>query len=213
MSVVLSLDDRLDSILYQDVFLNLFPLLYSKNSLVLEMRLYSKRLYIRQIKKCDQGIYMKKTNAIRLLEQAKIDFELIEYQYDPENLDVAKIAADNELKLAKIYKTLIAKGDKTGPLVAVVPGDHSLSLKKLAGLSGNKKIALLRAKDLQKTTGYVRGGCSPIGLRKALPVYIDERAIQLDQLFVNAGTRGLLFGCAPKALQSLAKAELGDICQ
>lgn len=156
---------------------------------------------------------MKKTNAIRLLEQAKINFELIEYHYDPENLDVAKIALDNKLDLTKIYKTLIAKGDKTGPLVAIVPADQNLSLKKLAGLSGNKKIALLPVNDLQKNTGYVRGGCSPIGLRKALPVYMDEGAMQLNKLFVNAGTRGLLFGCTPKALQTLAKAELGDICQ
>lgn len=156
---------------------------------------------------------MKKTNAIRLLEQAKVDFQLIEYTYDPENLDVAKIAADNGLELAIIYKTLIAKGDKTGPLVAVLPGDQSLSLKKLASLSGNKKIALLPIKDLQKTTGYVRGGCSPIGLRKALPVYMDQRAAELEQLFVNAGTRGILFGCHPSKLQHIAKAKLGDICQ
>jgi Cys-tRNA(Pro)/Cys-tRNA(Cys) deacylase len=156
---------------------------------------------------------MKKTNAIRILEQAKVDFQLIEYQYDPENLDVAKIAMDNELELAIIYKTLIAKGDKTGPLVAVVPGDQSLSLKKLAGLSGNKKIALLPIKDLQKTTGYVRGGCSPIGLRKTLPVYIDQRALALEQIFVNAGTRGLLFGCTPNTLINLSQATTADICQ
>ena len=109
---------------------------------------------------------MTKTNALRLLDKANISYRLIAYTYDAENLDVAKIAADNQLALGQVYKTLVCTGDKTGPIVVIVPGDESLDVKALAQVSGNKKIALLPLKDLTSTTGYVRGGCSPLGMNK-----------------------------------------------
>lgn len=143
---------------------------------------------------------MSKTNAVRLLDKAKIDYRLVNYQYDAENLDVAKIAQDNDLALAQVYKTLVCKGDKTGPLVAVVPGDCQLSLKALAKQSGNKKIALLALSELTKTTGYMRGGCSPLGMKKNYAVYIAEQALDWDEILINAGARGVLFATNPKML-------------
>ncbi len=154
---------------------------------------------------------MKKTNAIRLLQQKKVTFDRIEYTYDSENLNVQKIAEDNGLTLTHIYKTLVLKGDKTGVFVALVAGDASLSLKKMAAVSQNKKVAMLAVKDLQKHTGYVRGGCSPIGMKKQYSVYISEEAKDLEKLYINAGTRGLLVGLVPKDLYNLAQAEWVEI--
>jgi len=143
---------------------------------------------------------MTKTNALRLLDKAGIAYRLVEYQYDAEDLDVAKIAADNGLELAQVYKTLVCQGDKTGPLVAVVPGDAQLDLKALALASGNKKIALAPLAALTALTGYVRGGCSPIGMKKDFPVILDEDADYWDEILINAGARGLLFGANPIGL-------------
>lgn len=137
---------------------------------------------------------MAKTNALRLLDQKKIPYRIVAYTYDPENLDVAKIAADNQLQLGQIFKTLVCKGDKTGFIIAIVPGSQQLDLKQLAKASGNKKTALLPLKDLTKTTGYLRGGCAPLGMKKNYPIFIDESAKEWDEILVNAGARGILFG-------------------
>jgi Cys-tRNA(Pro)/Cys-tRNA(Cys) deacylase len=143
---------------------------------------------------------MTKTNALRLLDKSGVAYRLVEYQYDAEDLDVAKIATDNGLELAQIYKTLVCQGDKTGPLVAVVPGDAQLDLKALAQVSGNKKIALTPLATLTALTGYVRGGCSPIGMKKDFPVILDEDADYWDEILINAGARGILFAADPTAL-------------
>lgn len=154
---------------------------------------------------------MKKTNAIRLLQQKKITFDAVNYVYDSENLNVSKIAEDNNLALEQIYKTLVLEGDKTGIIVALVAGNQSLSLKKIASISNNKKVAMLAVKDLQKHTGYVRGGCSPIGMKKQYPVYISEEAKNLEKLYINAGTRGILVGLAPNDLYDLAQAKWAEL--
>ena len=143
---------------------------------------------------------MEKTNAIRILDKRKIKYEIIKYTYDPENLNVAKIAEANNMDVAMIYKTLVAKGDKTGILVAVVSGDAALDLKALAKASRNKKIALIPVKEIQGITGYIRGGCSPLGMKKAYPVFIDESAIEWEEILINAGSRGTLFGCSADEL-------------
>jgi len=156
---------------------------------------------------------MKKTNALRQLAKHKIPFDIINYQYDPENLSVEKIANENGLILQQIYKTLVVKGDKTGIVVALIAGHQSLSLKKLAKYSSNKKMALTAVKDLQALTGYIRGGCSPIGMKKQYPIYIDEMAKTQEKIYVNAGTRGILFGCSPEALKELCKATWVDIAE
>lgn len=156
---------------------------------------------------------MKKTNAIRLLIQQEIDFEVVAYTYASEDLSVTTIAEENGLALESIYKTLVVKGDKTGVVVALVAGHQVLSLKKLADASGNKKMALLPIQELPKQTGYIRGGCSPIGMKKDLPVFIDQQAQQHQQIYVNAGKRGLLFACSPMDLQLVSAAQWADIAK
>lgn len=150
---------------------------------------------------------------MRLLEKHKAAYEIIEYTYDPENLDVAKIAADNQLELGAIYKTLVVKGDKTGVWVAVVPGDKSLSLKAMAQASNNKKVAMVAVKEIQGLTGYIRGGCSPLGMKKDFPVVIDKGAQSLQTIFVNAGQRGILVGMHPHDLQEVTKAIWAEISE
>ena len=152
-----------------------------------------------------------KTNAVRLLDQQAIPYRLVAYDYDPKDLDVARIARDNGLELAQVYKTLVCKGDRTGPLVAVVPGDRLLDLKKLAAASGNKKCALLEMSALLATTGYQRGGCSPLGMKKDLPTYLDERAGEWPEILVNAGAKGLLMGLAPDDLEEASGLRRADL--
>lgn len=155
---------------------------------------------------------MAKTNALRLLDQKKITYRIVEYAYDAENLDVAKIASDNGLELEQVFKTLVCKGDKTGVLVTIVSGDQQLDLKKAAKASGNKKIALLLLSDLTKTTGYLRGGCSPLGMKKNYPVFMDNAAGNWDEILINAGERGTLFGVDPMALVANFKFIWAEIC-
>ena len=153
----------------------------------------------------------KKTDALRLLDARKIPYETVAYQYDADDLSVEHIASDNGLQLERIFKTLVAKGDKYGIAVAVVPGDKTLDFKALAKASGNKKIALIPVKDIQEVTGYIRGGCSPIGMKKDYPVYLDTSALAYDVIYVNAGQRGLLAGLSPQALKQAAAAEVAEI--
>lgn len=156
---------------------------------------------------------MKKTNAIRWLDRFHFPYELLPYTYDPEHLDVEHIAASNNLDAAQVFKTLVCIGDKTGPVVAVIPGNKQLVLKSFAQLSGNKKVAMAPMKDLQILTGYIRGGCSPLGMKKKFPVYIDRAATELACVYVNAGTRGLLFGMAPEDLATVAEGAFGEIAE
>lgn len=154
---------------------------------------------------------MKKTNAIRILDRAKIKYDLIEYQYDPEKLDVGHLAKNNGLDVRLVYKTLVAKGDKTSIIVAVIAGNSTLDFKKLAKVSRNKKITLIAVKDLLATTGYIRGGCSPIGMKKAFPVFVDAQAEQEHQIYINAGTRGILVGLNPTDLLKLTQSNYENI--
>ncbi|MDC0231299.1 Cys-tRNA(Pro) deacylase, partial [Aureispira] len=154
---------------------------------------------------------MKKTNAIRLLIQKNIQFNLVEYIYQPEDLSLNKIAEDNSLKLDQVYKTLVLKGDKTGVVIALVAGDKSLALKKFASVSGNKKVTLVAVRDLQKNTGYIRGGCSPLGMKKNYQIYISEEAKSLKMMYINAGARGLLVGLSPQDLYSTTQGKWASI--
>ena len=156
---------------------------------------------------------MKKTNALRILDQQKIQYETLEYSYDSENLDVAKIASDNGIPLETIYKTLVLNGDKSGTIMALIAGDRQVSLKKVAMASANKKVEMAAVKDLQQLTGYVRGGCSPLGTKKAFPIYLDLSAQNRDKIYVNAGARGLLFSCTPQDLVTVCNAEWADISE
>lgn len=140
---------------------------------------------------------------MRVLEKAGVPYDVQPYTYDPTQLDVQHIAVENQLPLEQIYKTLVLKGDKTGPVVALVNGNDQLHLKKVAQASQNKKVHLLPTKDLQATTGYIRGGCSPIGMKKVFPTYLDEQAADLPHLYLNAGARGLLVRLSPNDLQQV----------
>ena len=149
----------------------------------------------------------KKTNAVRIVEQAGIAFDLLVYTYEDDNLNVANIAEKNQLELSSIYKTLVLEGDQTGILVAVIPGDKALLPKSLAAASGNKRVQLLPIQDLLRHTGYIRGGCSPIGMKKHYPVFVDEKARNLTTIYVNAGKKGLLMKLSPEALADLCQAQ------
>lgn len=156
---------------------------------------------------------MKKTNALRILDQLGFSYDLLTYDYDPVLSQLEKVAAANEIDPGQIFKTLVCKGDKTGVVVAVIPSSKKLVLKILAKHSGNKKMALVPMQSLQGLTGYIRGGCSPLGMKKDFPVFIAAEAQALDKVFVNAGKRGFLFGIEPENLSIAAEATFAAITE
>jgi Cys-tRNA(Pro)/Cys-tRNA(Cys) deacylase len=133
---------------------------------------------------------MNKTNAMRRLDAAKISYEVKEYEVDENDLSGVHIAEEIGLPFAQVFKTLVAKGDKTGIVVFCIPCDKEIDLKHAASVTGNKKIEMLHVKDLLTTTGYIRGGCSPIGMKKKFPTFIDESATNFEKITVSAGVRG-----------------------
>lgn len=133
---------------------------------------------------------MTKTNAARLLDAAGAPYELREYGAGSEHLPAPEVAAAIGMPPEQVFKTLVARGDRTGVVLAVIPGNAELDLKKLAAASGNKKIELVPVKEVLALTGYVRGGVSPVGTKKAYPVYLDETAGLWDVISVSAGVRG-----------------------
>lgn len=155
----------------------------------------------------------KKTNALRLLDQLGMSYDLLTYDYDPEHQSLEKVASANQLDPGQIFKTLVCKGDKTGTVVAVLPANKHLNLKRLAQNSGNKKAAMVPMKDLLGLTGYIRGGCSPLGMKKKFPTYIAVEAQEVAKMFVNAGKRGFLFGIEPKRLIEAAEAQWADVAE
>ena len=140
---------------------------------------------------------VKKTNAVRQLESKKIPFELLEYEIDEELLSAEDAAAKTGIPEERTFKTLCCRGDKTGVMMVCVPAGRELDFKALAAASGNKSAELVHLKEVQGLTGYVRGGCSPLGTKKKYPVIIDDSAMTFDFITVNAGHRGLLFKLAP----------------
>ncbi|HLQ40947.1 MAG TPA: Cys-tRNA(Pro) deacylase [Tetragenococcus sp.] len=154
-----------------------------------------------------------KTNAIRMVEQHKISYQEHEYAWTKNNLGAEHVAETLHQIPGQIFKTLVAKGNNTGPVVAVIPGNRELDLKKLAKVSNNKKVEMLHLKDLEQTTGYIRGGCSPIGMKKKFPTYIDVMAENYQTIMISAGKRGMQIELAPADLASLVKASFTDICE
>ncbi len=155
---------------------------------------------------------IQKTNAARLLDRADVAYELVPYQVDENDLSARHLAAQLGLDAAQVFKTLVLSGDKSGHFVCVVPGDSELDLKKAARASGNKNCAMLPMKELFPLTGYVRGGCSPLGMKKHFPTYIDETAQLFDAIYVSAGQRGLQIKLAPEDLAAAAGAEFRELC-
>lgn len=134
---------------------------------------------------------MKKTNAARILEKLKIDYEIFEYQVDENDLSAENVAGKVGIPLDQIFKTLVVRGDKTGIVVACIPGDGQLDLKALASISGNKRVEMVNIKEIQQLTGYIRGGVSPIGMKKSYPTYIDEGALDHSRVMISGGLRGV----------------------
>ena len=154
---------------------------------------------------------INKTNAARLLDKAKIAYELIPYEVDEKDLSAIHVATSLGEDIEQVFKTLILHGDKTGYFVCVIPGEHEVDLKLAAKVSGNKKCDLIPMKELLPLTGYIRGGCSPIGMKKHFPTYIHHTAGQFDHIYVSAGQRGLQIRIAPGDLIREARAEVADV--
>lgn len=148
----------------------------------------------------------KKTNAARILDGLKISYELKGYSVDPDDLSAINVAGKVGMPIKMVFKTLVARGDKNGVLMACIPGDGVLDLKSLAVISGNKKVEMVHLKEVQELTGYIRGGCSPLGAKKNYPVYLDESAKQWDKIAISAGKRGEQIIIAPLDLIRAVKA-------
>lgn len=153
----------------------------------------------------------KKTNAARILDEKNINYSLIEYTVDEEHLDAVHVAAEVGLPAAQVFKTLVVRGDKTGPVFAVIPGDGELDLKALAKVSGNKRSELVHLKEVLPLTGYIRGGCSPLGAKKNYPVYLDETCVLWDKIAISAGQRGLQIFLSPDDLVAATGAAVVNI--
>lgn len=152
-----------------------------------------------------------KTNAVRLLEEAGIGFELREYEVDPEDLRAETVASKIGLPAEQVFKTLVARGDRNGVCLAVIPGDSELDLKALARITGDRKIELVTLKEVQPLTGYIRGGVTALACKKPYPVFIDETAILFDTISVSAGMRGLQILLNPEDYIRIVAANAGEI--
>ena len=152
-----------------------------------------------------------KTNAMRLLEQAGIPFRVETYEFDEEHLSGAHVASQVSLPEDQIFKTLVVRGEKKGIMVFCIPVMMELDLKKAAKISGDKKIEMTHVKELLGLTGYIRGGCSPVGMKKKYPTWFDETAMLYDEIAVSAGVRGAQIIGNPDALKDYVEAADGDV--
>ena len=148
----------------------------------------------------------KKTNAARKLDELKIEYRIVEYPVDEEHLDAIHVAQEVGMPPAQVFKTLCVRGDKNGVMFAVIPGDGELDLKALAKVSGNKRAELVALKEVLPLTGYIRGGCSPLGAKKNYPVYMDASCNNWPEIAISAGQRGMQLVVAPADLQRATNA-------
>lgn len=149
-----------------------------------------------------------KTNVMRLLDAANISYRTAEYEYDESDLSGLHAASQIDLPAEQVFKTLVARGDKSGYVVFCIPVTDELDLRRAAKVSGNKRVDLIHVKELLPLTGYLRGGCSPIGMKKKFPTYIDETYILFDEIAVSAGERGMQIILSPTDLISYISAEV-----
>lgn len=154
---------------------------------------------------------IQKTNAARLLDAAGIAYSLVEYAVDEEHLEASHVAAELGEDLDRVFKTLVLRGDKSGPFVCVIPGSLEVDLKVAAKISGNKNCEMLHVKELLPLTGYIRGGCSPIGMKKQFPTFIHESALLYDTIYISAGIRGLQLCLSPRDLIQFTGANIYPI--
>ncbi len=153
----------------------------------------------------------EKTNAARLLDKAGITYKLVPYEVDENDLAAQHVADSLGQDIACVFKTLVLHGDRTGYVVCVIPGNMEVDLKALAKVSGNKKVEMIPMKDLLSITGYIRGGCSPIGMKKRFPTYFHTTALQQKVIYVSAGVRGLQIEIVPLALIEYVNASVADV--
>ena len=156
---------------------------------------------------------IEKTNAARLLDRAKIAYDLVPYTVDEDNLAATHVAEELGEDIATVFKTLVLRGDRAGLFVCVIPGDKEVDLKAAARVSGNKKADLIPMKELLPTTGYIRGGCTPIGMKKPLPTFIHSTCLDHERIYISAGVRGLQIAIAPADLVSFVGATVTDLIQ
>lgn len=154
---------------------------------------------------------VQKTNAIRIIESMDIPHEVIPYDFDENQLDAMSIAKKLGAEPETIFKTIVTHDENNNIYVFCIPGNYELHLKKAAQVTHAKKIDLIRMSDLLPLTGYVRGGCSPIGMKRSYPTYIDEIATAFDMIYVSAGVRGLQIRISPAHLAKVCNAHLVDV--
>jgi Cys-tRNA(Pro)/Cys-tRNA(Cys) deacylase len=154
---------------------------------------------------------MQKTNALRILDSHKIVYKTYTYEVNEDDLSGESVALKTGYPPDQVFKTLVAEGDKTGHIVFCIPVTTELNLKKAASASGNKKVEMIKMKELLPLTGYIRGGCSPVGMKKKFPTYIDETAQLFDRICVSAGVRGMQVELHPDDLCKIAEAVYADV--
>lgn len=156
---------------------------------------------------------INKTNAARLLDKAKINYELISYEVDESDLSAIHVAKQLNEPIEQLFKTLILKGDKSGHFVCIIPGAEELDLKLAAKVSGNKSCQMILMKDLLSATGYIRGACSPIGMKKKYPTYIHSTCENFEFIYISAGQRGLQIKIAPSDLIKVIEATISILVE
>ncbi len=154
---------------------------------------------------------LTKTNAARLLDRAKIPYELIPYEVDENNLAAGHVAESLGEDIRQVFKTIVLRGERTGYFVCVIPGNEEIDLKKAAKVAGDKKADLIHVKELLPLTGYIRGGCSPIGMKKAFPTFYHTTATAFGHIFISAGIRGLQLKIDPAQLIAYTNGQVADL--
>ena len=154
---------------------------------------------------------MEKTNVMRILESAKIDFTALEYEVNEDDLSGTSTARKLGLPEEEVFKTLVLKGDKNGLFICCIPSNYEIDLKKAAKVSGNKSCEMLHVKDLLKNVGYVRGACSPVGMKKDFPAFFDENALLFEKICISAGTKGIMLRVSPEEIIAFRNAQTAEL--
>ena len=154
---------------------------------------------------------IKKTNAARILDNLKIPYEIKTYEVDEDDLSAVHVAETAGIDISTVFKTLVTRGDKTGILMAVINGNDEINLKHLAKASGNKSVEMIALKELLPLTGYVRGGCSPLGAKKDYPVFLDSKALTHEKISISAGQRGMQLILSPQDLVKATNATVAEL--
>lgn len=154
---------------------------------------------------------ISKTNVARILDQKKVSYELVPYTVDENDLAATHVAQELGEDIAQVFKTLVLRGDKNGLLVCVIPGDKEVDLKKAAKVSGNKKVEMIAMKELLPLTGYIRGGCCPIGMKKPYPTWFHSTCTDFPFIYISAGVRGLQLQINPNDLLKVTGADIADL--